>query len=333
MPAEIKPKNETLRQAAVERMQLLGVPQEESFERVTRLAARLLAAPAAFFTLVEGERQMLKALVSPARNLEHGLLLAVSAQVLSADAPLLVEDARADERFATNPLIAAPKSLRFLAGVPVRSPELLPVGVLCVADTKPRKATGEEVKTLADLAAIIERELVLRAMLRTDPLTGLYNLRHFEVEIEREWRRASRSKSPISALLVNLDLMGDYNEIFGREKGDAALRRVAELLAQRFLRSSDLLVRFGSDEFLIVLPETGEASAASLADEIRELVSTLDIHHPYAAGKQLTVSIGCAGTASEAGFKQGPKGLLESTRAALATAKQAGRNRVGVAGV
>lgn len=325
MQAAAKPKNETLRQASVERLQLVGVPQEDSYGLVTRLAARLLGAPQAVFMCMEGERQRVKAQVS--REAEAASLSGLCSQVLAADAPLLVEDSRNDERFATSPLAA---SLRFIAAVPVRSPELQVVGVLCVADTQPRKAIGEELKTLSELAGIIERELVLRALLRTDPLTGLYNLRHFEVEIEREWRRASRSKSPIAALLVNLDLMGDYNETFGAEKGDAALRRVAEKLAERFLRSSDLLVRYGGDEFLIVLPETGEAPAASLAEEIRELVSKLDIHHPYSAGKQLTVSIGCAATEQEAQFKLGPKGLLDNARAALALAKKAGRNRVAV---
>ncbi len=331
MTVALKAKSETLRQASVERLQLIGIPLEESFERVTRLAARLLALPTAAFSFSDGERQLLKASVgfSKLRNPER--IVTLNERVVEEDSALLIEDASADERFAQNKLVTGPQHIRFFAGVPVRSPSLQPVGALCVMHTRAHKASGEELRTLTDLAAIIERELVLRALLRTDPLTGLYNRQHFEVEVAREWRRASRSKSPISAMLVNIDQMGEYNDTYGQTRGDAALRHVAEHLAQRFLRSSDLLVRWGGDEFLIVLPEAGDAAAGILAEEIRRLVEALDIAHPCSRGPCLTVSIGCASTEPDQVAGEPHRALLAAARAALLEAKAAGRNCVRLA--
>jgi len=323
-----KPKNETLRQAALERLQLVGVPQQESFDRVASLARRLIGMPLSAVLLMDADRLTLRAQSGFSGKLEAAQLAQFLLPLLETGKQTVIEDLRLSPAFAKHTLVNCVGGMRLLFAAPIMSPALEPVGLVIAADTRVRRASGDETGLLADLALFIERELVLRSLLRTDPLTGLYNRLHYEVEIEREWRRSTRSKSPLAALLINVDGMSDFNDTYGAERGDAALRRVAEHLGQRFLRSSDLLVRLQGDEFLIVLPETGAQAAAVLAEEIRTLVQRLEITHPYSVSRYLSVSIGCAATASEAEFEQGAKGLLGRCRNNLEIAKADGRNRV-----
>ena len=323
------PVNESLRQAAVERLQLLGVPPEESFDRVTRLAARLLGTPIAAFSVISENRQYFKSSVgleadSTSRD------IAFCAHAILSDAPLIIADASQDARFVQNPLVDGETKYRFYAGVPVRGPDLLPVGALCVVDREPRQITGEELTTLTDLAAIVERELVLRSLVRTDALTGLYNRRYFDLEIDREWRRAVRQQSSVAALLIDIDCFQDYNDTYGREQGDTALRKVADILGNRFLRSGDMLVRYNGGEFLAILLDTSLEAATALAAEVCGLVAALDIPHAYSPHGRLTASIGGTVACTQATLARGHVMLVRETGVALYAAKGRGRNQVVV---
>jgi diguanylate cyclase (GGDEF)-like protein len=284
--------------------------------------------PLSAVLLMDADRLVLRAQSGFSGKLEAAQLPQFVLPLIETGKQTVIEDLRLSPAFAKQSLVNCVGGLRLLFAAPIMSPELEPVGLVLAADTRVRRASGEETSLLADLALFIERELVLRSLLRTDPLTGLYNRLHYEVEIEREWRRSTRSKSPLAALLINVDGMSDFNDTYGSERGDAALRRVAEHLGQRFLRSSDLLVRLQGDEFLIVLPETGAQAASVLAEEIRLLVQRLEITHPYSVSRYLSVSIGSAATVTDAGFEQGAKGLLARCRKHLEIAKADGRNRV-----
>jgi two-component system cell cycle response regulator len=135
----------------------------------------------------------------------------------------------------------------------------------------------------------LEKTLVLRELIqlaRTDGLTGLYNQRHFYSVLETEIRRARRQNRALSLLLVDVDNFKRYNDRYGHLAGDAALARIATSLKRACRRDIDAAFRYGGDEFILVLPETDRANAASIAARVHALL--------LEEGIALTVSIGVA---------------------------------------
>ena len=158
------PPNETERLALLRELDLLDTPAEPVFDRVVRLASRLLKVPMAAFSLVDCERQVFKARVGlDARETSRDA--AFCAHAILQDEPLLVPDAQRDPRFEANPLVTGAPDIRFYAGVPVRSSDGLALGTLCAIDTVPRELDAEQRAVLVDLAAIIMREVQYRERL------------------------------------------------------------------------------------------------------------------------------------------------------------------------
>ena len=164
MPAAALPPDETERLALLRELDLLDTPAEPVFDRVVRLASRLMQVPMAAFSLVDAERQWFKSRV----GLEAGETPradAFCAHTILQDEPLVVPDARQDPRFAHNPLVTGAPAIRFYAGVPVRSSSGLALGALCAIDVVPRQLDAEQKAVLVDLAAIIMREVQYRERL------------------------------------------------------------------------------------------------------------------------------------------------------------------------
>ena len=157
-----------------------------------------------------------------------------------------------------------------------------------------------------------------------DPLTGAYNRRTFHDIAERELGRARRAGQPLSIIVVDIDHFRPVNEQHGNHTGDEVLRRVADLI-RGALRKEDMLVRYGGEEFLVMLPEVPGPGAVIVAGRIRKSVEAETI---VVGGKslRLTVSVGVS-----ARLDEGPESienLLTRADEALALAKQRGRNRV-----
>ncbi len=157
-----------------------------------------------------------------------------------------------------------------------------------------------------------------------DPLTGAYNRRTFHDIAERELARAVRNGQPLSIIVVDIDHFRPVNEKHGIRAGDEVLRRVADLI-RTALRKEDMLVRYGGEEFLVMLPDVPGPGAVVVAGRIRKSVEaeTLQVE---GQSLQLTVSVGVS-----ARFDEGPESienLLARADEALALAKQRGRNRV-----
>jgi diguanylate cyclase (GGDEF)-like protein/PAS domain S-box-containing protein len=159
----------------------------------------------------------------------------------------------------------------------------------------------------------------------TDHLTNLYNRRHFMQRGVEEFRRAQRSKRPLSLLMLDIDQFKNINDTHGHEAGDFALKQVAETLRSN-LREIDIIGRMGGDEFTVLLPDTALNDAFNLAERVR-----LDIEQTalQILGEVVpifvTVSIGVA--ASTGKLTHIDK-LLKDADRALYQAKRAGRNRV-----
>ena len=108
-----------------------------------------------------------------------------------------------------------------------------------------------------------EQTMVLRSQTFSDGLTGVANRRHFDVAIDKEMRRAKRSGSPLSLLMIDIDHFKDYNDQYGHQQGDTCLKQVAGALATMLNRSGDVLARYGGEEFAAILPDTEPAKALS----------------------------------------------------------------------
>jgi diguanylate cyclase (GGDEF)-like protein/PAS domain S-box-containing protein len=193
------------------------------------------------------------------------------------------------------------------------------------AEIESRSAIEREL--IAARAALEQQNRDLQTLAMHDPLTGLHNRRHLDQALEAEWRRASRSRRPLSLLMIDIDYFKQLNDAQGHAAGDACLQQIALALRGCVRRPSDVVARHGGEEFAILLPETGRDGALALAAKIRARVLQLAIPHP--TQHQVTVSIGvCCRTAS---FEGDHRSFLESADAALYRAKAAGRNCVRAA--
>jgi len=172
------------------------------------------------------------------------------------------------------------------------------------------------------------QSLLLRKLLSTDTLTGIGNRRRFDDALAREWRRCRRAGLPLSLLMIDVDHFKSYNDYYGHQQGDECLRQVARLLVDCAARPGDLVSRYGGEEFLCLLPDTGMAGALAVADKLAAAVRQADIHHPRSpAGARLTISIGVA-TAKDLSGE--PEALTAFADKLLYAAKTAGRNQIKV---
>jgi diguanylate cyclase (GGDEF)-like protein len=162
----------------------------------------------------------------------------------------------------------------------------------------------------------------------TDPLTGLRNRRHFDSTLEREdavrRRIAAEKRPPRSAILFDLDHFGQVNKQHGHQVGDRVLRLFADTLRAR-ARASDLVARFGGEEFVVILDNATRDDALRIAEDVRTAFAKLKVEIPGDAAIRTTVSAGCA--TLEAWEVEGSL-LLERADVALAMAKHGGRNQV-----
>lgn len=158
-----------------------------------------------------------------------------------------------------------------------------------------------------------------------DGLTGIPNRRCFEQTMTNSWNLAVRQQSPLSLLMLDIDHFKAYNDRYGHPAGDECLQRVAKALAATVHRKTDLLARYGGEEFVCVLPGTDLAGALDLAEQMRAVVSDLNIPHAVEAGRvSLSLGVACA----HPGAGESLALLLTAADQALYRAKQAGRNRV-----
>jgi diguanylate cyclase (GGDEF)-like protein len=171
------------------------------------------------------------------------------------------------------------------------------------------------------------RQLQQRAI--QDELTGLYNRRFLEGHLQKQLAMASRYAQPLAVLMVDIDLFKTINDRFGHDAGDLVLRSFSSSLS-RTIRASDVVARWGGEEFVVVLPSTIGRAAKALAEKIRKSVEELSFEEQVPGLSGITVSIGTAaypddGTTEEV--------LLKSADLALYRAKQRGRNRVEASAV
>ncbi len=188
--------------------------------------------------------------------------------------------------------------------------------------TKPVDATHLDLRIRA--ACDLERA---RRLADTDGLTGLYNHRYLQQRLAQEVERAERYGRSLSLAMADIDDFKTYNDAFGHPRGDEVLIEVSRIL-QRVGRGTDVVARYGGDEFTLILPETAVTEAGVLAERARHCVEALDTGDGVAGSPPLTLSLGVASCAAASNTRES---LIGAADAALYRAKQLGRNRVCIA--
>jgi diguanylate cyclase (GGDEF)-like protein len=171
-----------------------------------------------------------------------------------------------------------------------------------------------------------ESELALLA--RIDGLTGLNNRRTLGEILDREWRRARRTRSVFSLLFVDVDRFKAYNDLYGHQAGDDALAAVARCIGENLRRPADSAARYGGEEFLVVLPDTAPQGALAIAEKIRSAISDLGIEHAQSEYGRVTASIGAAAWTPD--VDGDITSVIRAADRALYDAKATGRNKVAV---
>jgi diguanylate cyclase (GGDEF)-like protein len=160
----------------------------------------------------------------------------------------------------------------------------------------------------------------------TDPLTGLYNRRHFENVLAKEVRRAVRYGSSLACMMIDIDHFKKINDEYGHHAGDQVLKNVAQILEDN-VRGIDTVARWGGEEFIIILPHIKKEDAMQPAARIKEAVAQHTF--PELSGKKVTVSIGIASVPDPSIDNE--EKLINAADFAMYEAKNKGRNRIEIA--
>lgn len=168
-------------------------------------------------------------------------------------------------------------------------------------------------------AELEEANKRLRTLSRTDPLTGLSNRRVFDERLSAEYAQATRHNRPLAVMLLDIDNFKMRNDTYGHDVGDETLKKIAYLLSD-LVRESDVVVRYGGEEFVLLLPETDEARAILAAERILNAIRKTEFSH-----EKVTASAGVAGLTE---VMQNAKHLVTCADEALYAAKRSGKDRV-----
>ncbi len=352
-PARSTHTHEAGRQASLDSYAIVDTAPERAYDDIASLACAVCATSAAAITLVDRDRQWFKASI----GLEHSETPrseSICAVAIRHPHDLLeVRDVLADPEMPMRPTDRNGALLRFYAGVPILAADGHALGTVCVLDHAPRALTRAQREALAALARqtqhllelrrysmqqqrlLHERDAVarklehdradlqrrhddLRHAANHDPLTGLLNRNALEKLRHRPDAMQRLQAAAYALAVIDGDHFMQVNDRYGHLLGDRALRAVAEVISS-CVRQGDLAVRYGGEEFLLVLPATPLSGAFEVAERIRAQMSTLALPFP------VTVSIGVA-----AGDPQldTPEQVFDRADQALYRAKAAGRDRV-----
>jgi diguanylate cyclase len=185
-----------------------------------------------------------------------------------------------------------------------------------------RTALGE---TRGELKSIRDELNEAREAVQHDPLTGVLNRRGMDIVLPREVARARRVNAPLSVGMVDLDHFKHINDTFGHQAGDRVLVHMTELM-RSVLRETDLIVRYGGEEFLVILPDTDMQGARLVLDRLQDIVDKSPVIHE---GRRITVGFS-AGVAQFRDDDNGATLVLRADRA-LQSAKRGGRSQVVLA--
>jgi diguanylate cyclase (GGDEF)-like protein len=314
-----------------------GFPGEADGQmmRIRRVGRRLFDVANCIITLATAPRTL------PDGRSLASMETAFCYSVQLSNQAIVVPDTRNDPTLGRHGSVTGAPYIRFYAAHPVYNPDGDLIGTVSLIDYTPRLFREGDRQMLADLAALVERELHLRSMnlsqielqkknknLRrkslVDPLLGTWNRGAIMRILTIEAIRCDKAGVPLSLIVADLDYFKKINDMHGHPAGDAVLVKVASRL-RSCIRPQEALGRYGGEEFLIVLPGSSSATAMSVAERMRQAIAS----QPEIIGGtalKLTVSAGVAATDT---FPTATtEELISRADIALYAAKDAGRNRV-----
>jgi len=190
------------------------------------------------------------------------------------------------------------------------------------------KQADENLQSSNQQLGMLRQQLVRVSL--TDELTGIPNRRHFDEVLEKEWRIGQRNGTPLSCLMIDVDYFKQYYEHYGQQAGDSCVKRVAQAIDFHVRRPADLAARYDEEEFIVLLPDTTNASALMLANRIVQSIALLHITHEASPRGEVTASMGLASIVPER--RRGADALVGATDEALSRARADGRDRIVNAG-
>ncbi len=205
----------------------------------------------------------------------------------------------------------------------VQEGEVYPLQRLAERNSDLEKLVAERTRELS------EANFKLELLSNTDGLTGLANRRGFDLALAKEWQRATRSASPLSLIMLDVDHFKAYNDIYGHLAGDDSLRALAAILLSEARRSGEIVARYGGEEFLVLIPDADAAAGLAAAQRIRAAFAALAVAHAGSASGRLTSSFGVASLIPA--LRQESDELIAQADHALYRAKALGRDRIEVA--
>lgn len=182
------------------------------------------------------------------------------------------------------------------------------------------------VETMRDMTDYKTVQSALEKLVEIDDLTGLSNRRYLADNLELEWAEAVRKQHYFSLIIADIDFFKQYNDAYGHQAGDECLKAVAKAMQDSLARASDMAIRFGGEEFCIMLPGVKPDDAMKISERIRNKINSLNLEHKTSqVAEHVTVSCGVASVipSGEAAAAE----IIKMADKALYQAKNKGRNR------
>lgn len=338
--------NEQQRLEALESYSILDTISEREYDDLAFLAAHICGTSMSTIAFLDKDRKWHKS--------KYGLdkdsiprEFSICSHTIMGSKSLIINDTLKSDVFSQIGIVVNPPHLRFYAGVPLLSSDGFSIGTLCALDTEPKKLDAIQLRALETLAHSVEAMLEARRSVlllekqqiqlkqhqvkidklnqkllqqsRTDALTGLWNRRVQNEVLDRELKRHKRESQPIGVMMLDIDHFKTVNDQHGHEVGDNALKVVAKVLTENS-RETDYCVRYGGDEFIVILPNINrefiEATSNRIKNEIEQISVTV---------VAFTVSIGVVVVESNTLER---KNVLHEVDQCLYRAKSKGRNRI-----
>lgn len=333
------PANELSRLEEIDSYHILDTLPEQEYDDIAMLSAHICQTPISIVAIIDETRKWHKAKFGLDKESVPRHFSICSHTILN-DGMLILEDTHLDPTFRHIGMVTNPPFVRFYAGVPLTNSEGFALGTLCVVDTKPNVINNYQKQALQALARqtvallelrrslkisqdlqqqIVEKNIQLKALSQTDYLTNLYNRRVLDRELSRELKRSKRYGGEFSLLMLDIDHFKQLNDTKGHDVGDQALIALANLLKLES-RDTDICIRYGGDEFIVLMSNTTAQQAMDVASRIKNRV---EAQTSTLAG--LTVSIGIAHIDS---FDLIQQTILALVDRCLYQAKDKGRNAI-----
>jgi diguanylate cyclase (GGDEF)-like protein len=335
-----KPLDESDRLKALNDLDILDTPLNPSFERITRLAKKMLDVPMVAISLVDADRQWFKS-EQGLNTCETNRDISFCGHAILQDEVFIIPDALLDKRFFDNPLVIDGPHIRFYAGNPIRNHDGYKIGSFCVMDTKPREISAEELESLKDMTALVEQQLFAKQQKDyqskimkeldhanreklIDALTRVWNRAGLEVNFVEHTTKAKNNKLQLALTMIDIDNFKHINDTYGHNAGDQVLRDVTKRILL-CLDEQDVLGRWGGEEFLGIIAikcETPEM-CVSVFEKARLSIANEPFEYD---GHKIDVTASFGITVSK-DFEEDMTNVVAKADHALYEAKNTGKNK------